>query len=278
MDVVGEHPAPSVNTPDQPVSSRKQPNRRRNNQSAGTSQTSNAPEEPPETRPRDGRRKPNRRPGLNGEIPGGQGDSTAPLAVSNPSTNPRHRNPRKRNPTDTIHSNDASTPAARSSSDKPPRNGRRGAKFNAGLTETSAPGRSDGHARSQTTSEKYKTSAPKADDLTSRLIHDLSTPPYPDCAICFAPIHPAQPTWSCSPSIPISSNSNDEPIDDNNRRQHGNTQCCWTTFHMKCIRSWASKSVKELEDAWRARGENRKGEWRCPGCQAKRDIVPSGYW
>jgi transcriptional repressor NF-X1 len=20
------------------------------------------------------------------------------------------------------------------------------------------------------------------------------------------------------------------------------------------------------------------GDWRCPGCQAKREVVPSGYW
>ncbi|KAJ7637122.1 hypothetical protein FB45DRAFT_908302 [Roridomyces roridus] len=48
-------------------------------------------------------------------------------------------------------------------------------------------------------------------------------------------------------------------------------QYCWTTFHLKCIRSWAAKSVKEVADAWAARGEpQRGGEWRCPGCQARR--------
>jgi hypothetical protein len=45
------------------------------------------------------------------------------------------------------------------------------------------------------------------------------------------------------------------------------------------ILSWADKSVKEVAEAWRARGEpDKKGDWRCPGCQAKRDAVPSGYW
>ncbi|KAG1798823.1 uncharacterized protein HD556DRAFT_153931 [Suillus plorans] len=102
--------------------------------------------------------------------------------------------------------------------------------------------------------------APLADDLTSTLTHALSTHPYPDCPICFNPIRPEQPTWSCSSS------------------DHSeNLQCCWTTFHLKCIRAWASKSVKDLQDAWRARGEERTGEWRCPGCQAKRESVPSSY-
>lgn len=102
--------------------------------------------------------------------------------------------------------------------------------------------------------------APLADDLTSTLTHALSTRPYPDCPICFNPIRPEQHTWSCSSSDPSE-----------------NLQCCWITFHLKCIRAWASKSVKDLQDAWRARGEERIGEWRCPGCQAKRESVPSSY-
>jgi transcriptional repressor NF-X1 len=106
-----------------------------------------------------------------------------------------------------------------------------------------------------------RSKAPPADDLTSTLIHALSTPPYPDCPICFNAIRPEQPTWSCSSSDPSE-----------------NLQCCWTTFHLKCIRAWAAKSVKDLEEAWRTRGEERTGEWRCPGCQAKREQVPSSYW
>ncbi|KAG2150355.1 uncharacterized protein EDB93DRAFT_1205209 [Suillus bovinus] len=105
-----------------------------------------------------------------------------------------------------------------------------------------------------------RSKAPLADDLTSTLTHALSTYPYPDCPICFNPIRPEQHTWSCSSSDPSE-----------------NLQCCWTTFHLKCIRAWASKSVKDLQDAWRARGEERTGEWRCPGCQAKRESVPSSY-
>ncbi|TFK47511.1 hypothetical protein OE88DRAFT_1720598 [Heliocybe sulcata] len=120
-------------------------------------------------------------------------------------------------------------------------------------------------------SDKYSVSGPKKDDLTSTLIHNLRTPPYPDCPICFSAINPFQPTWSCSPSIPIAAAEGED-------KENENMQCCWTTFHLKCIRSWASKSVKDMAEAWRARGEDRKGEWRCPGCQAKRLTVPSGYW
>ncbi|KAI9510184.1 hypothetical protein F5148DRAFT_1181382 [Russula earlei] len=102
--------------------------------------------------------------------------------------------------------------------------------------------------------------APSGDDLTSILIFSLSNPPFPECMICFNPIRPEQPTWSCSP------------------REEKEAQSCWNTFHLKCIQPWADKSVKDIEEAWRSRGEEKKGEWRCPGCQSKREIVPRKYW
>ena len=37
--------------------------------------------------------------------------------------------------------------------------------------------------------------------------------------------------------------------------------------------------MKDVAEAWRARGEpGKKGDWRCPGCQAKREVVPTAYW
>ncbi|KAG6877743.1 hypothetical protein C0993_004457 [Termitomyces sp. T159_Od127] len=144
---------------------------------------------------------------------------------------------------------------------------RRGAKFGARLTDPQSVPVSKPRG-------KYRRNAapsePIGEDLTSRLIHDLRTPPYPDCPICFNPIHPAQTTWSCSPSTPVIR----QPEDEGQEQQY-----CWTTFHVKCIGEWASTNVKAVADAWRARGDpHKKGDWRCPGCQAKREIVPSGYW
>jgi transcriptional repressor NF-X1 len=144
---------------------------------------------------------------------------------------------------------------------------RRGGKFNANLTTTTGGGE-EGSTASAAPAERYSHPALRPDDLTSTLIHSLRTSPYPDCPICFNAIHPAQPTWSCSPSIPV--NSDGKPAETG--------QCCWNVFHLKCIRAWASKSVKEVADAWRARGEERQGDWRCPGCQSKRTAVPMSYW
>lgn len=180
-----------------------------------------------------------------------------------------------------------STPASRSATlegEPPagtparPKRPRRGRNFNGQLTE--------GDTRPETpqsekvsTGQKYKSPAQKADDLTSRLIAELSTSPYPDCLICFAPITPMQPTWSCSPSNPSTVAIEDDSEDpEKPRRTDTSAQCCWMTFHLKCIRQWAQKNVKDVVEAWRARGEERQGDWRCPGCQSKRTAIPSSYW
>lgn len=99
---------------------------------------------------------------------------------------------------------------------------------------------------------------PPNSDLTTRLTYALRTPPYPDCPICFNPLHPAQPTWSCSLSDEV-------------------TSCCWASFHLKCVREWAKKSTKEIRDAFVARDVTEEEYWRCPGCQTKRNQVPQSY-
>ena len=105
-----------------------------------------------------------------------------------------------------------------------------------------------------------------SDDLTTRLIRDLRTRPYLDCAICYNPIRPHQLSWSCSPNTPI------VPTEGSQQAQY-----CWTTLHLKCVRSWASKSIADSRQAYEARGEYRPGEWLCIGCRAKRTIEPSSY-
>ena len=105
-----------------------------------------------------------------------------------------------------------------------------------------------------------------SDDLATRLIRDLRTPPYLDCAICFNPIRPMQPTWSCSPNSPVVLTEGSQQA-----------QYCWITLHLKCVRSWATKSIADVRQAYMARGEDKPGEWLCTGCRAKRTIEPSTY-
>ncbi|KIO25872.1 hypothetical protein M407DRAFT_75162, partial [Tulasnella calospora MUT 4182] len=115
-------------------------------------------------------------------------------------------------------------------------------------------------------------------DLTSRLTasfsRSASAEDAPDCPICFNSISPGAPTWSCTPADAKHQAYSVDHI----HVEHGGTNCCWTTFHLKCIKAWATKSVTETRDAYVARGlTERSGEWRCPGCQTKRAIVPADY-
>ncbi|KAH9928987.1 hypothetical protein B0H21DRAFT_837372 [Amylocystis lapponica] len=200
---------------------------------------------------------------------GGRPDKASETTVNGGAANgaKRYRNrPRPPHTADTAPSSEAGTSTTET-------------LFENGSTETASASqpRTKSNRRGANAAEKISPRCPKANDLKSTLIYALSTRPYPDCPICFVEIYPQQKTWSCSPSLPISPVSNDHK-EGSTPKGTESAQCCWTTFHLKCIRSWASKSVKEVADAWRARGEQREGEWRCPGCQSKRTLVPSGYW
>lgn len=175
--------------------------------------------------------------------------SVTPNERSNADRSNRPRRPRRPPPSQPSDAAAISTPNSGPSRRKP--------RFNAGLTSTDATPASRQNRRT------LHTNAPEPTDFTSTLIRGLSVAPYIECIICFSPIHPAQPTWSCSPIIPIAEET---------------SQYCWSTFHLKCIRSWSDKSFKDVRDAWIARGEPEKGgEWRCPGCQGRRCQLISGY-
>jgi len=145
----------------------------------------------------------------------------------------------------------------------PPRQKRRG-KFDGKLTTGDAEPQQE-ERRINPDREKYWVDY-KSDDLATRLIRDLRTSPYLDCAVCFNPIRPQQPTWSCSPNTPI------VPAEGSQQAQY-----CWATLHLKCVRSWASKSIADVRQAHVARGEDKPGEWSCIGCRAKRTVEPPSY-
>ncbi|KAF9525445.1 hypothetical protein CPB83DRAFT_859575 [Crepidotus variabilis] len=193
----------------------------------------------------------------------GEAGSVNPSLSTGDVSKKRVRNRRPvSNPTNTDAPSNSGPPNARQEGS------RRRANFGGGLTTQEEVRSTSDQKPSDRRRGKARPGLPEGDDLTSTLIRELSTPPYPDCPICFSSIRPEHAIWSCSPSIPIVV-SNEAQV----------REYCWTAFHVRCIRSWADKSVKEVADAWRARGESdRKGDWRCPGCQAKRETVPAGYW
>ncbi|KAN0060919.1 FKBP12-associated protein [Thecaphora frezii] len=92
-------------------------------------------------------------------------------------------------------------------------------------------------------------------DLRSRLLAELASGQY-DCVVCYSTATTKQAVWSCSQ--------------------------CYTVLHLGCVRKWAEASVKKAEEQ-NAMQEDRamrdkRGTWRCPGCQYAREDVPKVYW
>ncbi|KAJ1024285.1 hypothetical protein NDA18_004456 [Ustilago nuda] len=92
-------------------------------------------------------------------------------------------------------------------------------------------------------------------DLRSRLLAELSSGEY-DCVICYNTVTTRQATWSCSQ--------------------------CYSVLHLPCVRKWAESSVKKAEEHNATQEDpeirNRRGTWRCPGCQYASEDVPKIYW
>lgn len=183
------------------------------------------------------------------------GPSQPPAIAPAKKRNPRPRNRSNKNKDKPVDNQATTNP-------NPPIRPTRAAKFNTGLTN----GREAQPQRPRNNNQpKHKAKAPEDDTLSSSLAYQLRTPPYPDCVICFNAIRPEQAIWSCNPFVPIAGD---------------NVQYCWSVLHLRCIKEWARKSKKEYEDALRNRGEHNwkdRGEWRCPGCQGKRQDLVHSY-
>ncbi|KAF4616863.1 hypothetical protein D9613_008217 [Agrocybe pediades] len=204
---------------------RPPPRQNRPPQQGPTGETSSAkpPRRPREPRPRN-------EPGTSSSVADG----------ARPNPRPRTRRPKPAAEAGggaEVAPNESAPPAARREGN------RRRKNFGSGLTQPdqqdSASSTSASGKRPENRGGRGKSHLPQGDDLTSTLIRNLSTPPYPDCPICFSAIRPEQAIWSCSPSIRIVTSSEAQV-----------QQYCWTSFHIKCIRSWAEKSaIGVVQDA-----------------------------
>lgn len=56
-------------------------------------------------------------------------------------------------------------------------------------------------------------------DMSTVLTHELKNSTY-ECMICMDIVRPAHHTWTCD--------------------------CCWAVFHLNCVQTWASKSLKGI--------------------------------
>lgn len=97
---------------------------------------------------------------------------------------------------------------------------------------------------------------------------------------CFNPILPSQHSWSCLPpySPPSRTSPNNQITDDIAKSDSDKWYAaCYTPFHLHCIRDWANRSLVEDRERARVAGNDGEGEWRCPGCQKKREGRVAGY-
>ncbi|KAI8359868.1 hypothetical protein EDC96DRAFT_513466 [Choanephora cucurbitarum] len=81
-------------------------------------------------------------------------------------------------------------------------------------------------------------------DMATLLSHELKTSTY-ECMICMDVVKPAHHIWTCD--------------------------CCWAMFHLNCVQTWASRSLKDTSS------NKMITAWRCPGCQNSRMAVPKDY-
>ena len=90
-----------------------------------------------------------------------------------------------------------------------------------------------------------------APDIATRTHEDISNAIY-ECPICTNEVARNSKVWSC--------------------------KTCWTVFHLSCIKKW---SINEGSTQAQQRHENGDlpppRQWRCPGCNLPKDVLPSTY-
>lgn len=91
----------------------------------------------------------------------------------------------------------------------------------------------------------------KAADIATRTHEDIANNLY-ECPICTSEIGSKSRVWQC--------------------------RTCWTVFHLTCIKKWSTN-----EGSAAAQRQSQEGEfppprqWRCPGCNLPKDVLPSSY-
>lgn len=93
-----------------------------------------------------------------------------------------------------------------------------------------------------------KSSAP---DIATRTHEDISNGVY-ECPICTAEVTSSAKIWSC--------------------------KTCWTVFHLTCIKKWATNEGSRSAPTQQNGDDTpQPRQWRCPGCNLPKDILPSEY-
>ena len=90
-----------------------------------------------------------------------------------------------------------------------------------------------------------------APDIATRTHEDIDNGFY-ECPICTNEVQRNSKVWSC--------------------------HTCWTVFHLTCIKKWSSNEGSSATQQALQDGESPQSrQWRCPGCNLAKNVVPQGY-
>ena len=89
-----------------------------------------------------------------------------------------------------------------------------------------------------------------ATDMPTKIHEDIDNGIY-ECPICTAAVHRKSQVWS--------------------------SDCCWTVFHLSCIRKWSQNEGSAVRQPRDGNGEVLARQWRCPGCNTPRDVLPNSF-
>ena len=90
-----------------------------------------------------------------------------------------------------------------------------------------------------------------APDIATRTHEDIMSGAY-ECPICTSEIGRNSKVWSC--------------------------RTCWTVFHLSCIKKWSANEGSTMAQQRTQEGEfTSPRQWRCPGCNLPKDVLPSTY-
>lgn len=90
-----------------------------------------------------------------------------------------------------------------------------------------------------------------APDITTRTHEDIAKGVY-ECAICTNEVSRNSKVWSC--------------------------RTCWTVFHIGCIKKWSRNEGSAMQTRANESGVPPIAkQWRCPGCNLPKDVLPSSY-
>ena len=90
-----------------------------------------------------------------------------------------------------------------------------------------------------------------APDIATRTHEDIANGCY-ECPICTAEETRTSKVWSC--------------------------KTCWTVFHLDCIKKWSTNEGSAMAQQQAQNGDlPPPRQWRCPGCNLPKDVLPTTY-